>query len=74
MIEPNPDAFNLLLHKNRNVWSIKACISTRPVVEIKQFDALGVFGGTLEKGIGPTKHQVNIVRTAHIGIFMILRY
>ena len=58
LIEPNPNTFKLLLQKNRKVWSINACLSTKPYVEVKQFDARGIFGGIVEKGIGPTQHQV----------------
>lgn len=69
LIEPNPVAFNLLLQKKRNAWSINACLSTRPVVEIKLFDARGLFGGTIEKGLGPTEHQYSAEQTKQNVVF-----
>ena len=56
LIEPNPIAFNLLLNKQRKVWSINACLSKIPYPQVIHFDASGIVGGVIQNGINP--HEV----------------
>ena len=41
LVEPNPDAFEELLTKNRKSYAIKTCLSTEPEVTEVSFDMAG---------------------------------
>jgi len=59
LIEPNPDAFELLKKKNRKAWLLGNCLSTNSTSSIVDFDVSGLFGGIINEGqkpgIDPTK-------------------
>ena len=59
LIEPNPIAFEKLLHKQRKAWAINACISRKPYPEIIEFDMDGISGGIItENNLRPGDLQV----------------
>ena len=50
LVEANPDNFEQLLSRNRNVSAIETCLSRQKFPEIVNFDAASIFGGILVEG------------------------
>ena len=53
LVEPNPDALEELLLKNRQATIFPRCLSTKTTPEVVKFDAAGLIGGIIYKGREP---------------------
>ena len=49
-MEPNPKFRKQLVNKNRNAWILPHCLSTKPEVEVVNFDAHFYNGGITKEG------------------------
>jgi hypothetical protein len=50
LVEPNPDFIKKLKTKHRDAWILPHCLSTKPQVEIVEFDAALYNGGIIKEG------------------------
>lgn len=53
LVEPNPDALEQLLTKNRKAHIFPRCLSTKKTPEVVEFDAAGLIGGIIHDGKEP---------------------
>ena len=53
LVEPNPDALEQLLTKNRKAHIFPRCLSTKKTPEVVEFDAAGLIGGIIHEGREP---------------------
>jgi len=55
LVEPNKDAYQGLLRKQRKAWSINCCLSIHKYPEMMKFDAADVFGGVVAEDVKQPK-------------------
>ena len=51
LVEPNPDAFDVMTTKKRRSHLFANCLSTKMRPEVVDFDACGLIGGIIHNGV-----------------------